>query len=211
MISLRSFSIALPIDFPLLLNHVWSISCRRIADCFNWILHSDDWWSISPPRQLLLTTISGVDSQSFIPDYTRCQVSHWIRVPLEKAETFLFWKAQMENLLYMHPWSIRVYWEWPQVIPDEKNADGSPNPQFKSWRQRDRIVLGWIQAAVGSPMSSLVLNHKLASDCWKTRELHLSPRKTIHSQNIWEHLREIKKSDSEFMGGIHYQGKGTDW
>lgn len=33
----------------------------------------------------------------------KCQVSHWIWIPLEHVDTYLFWKGQMENILRMTP------------------------------------------------------------------------------------------------------------
>lgn len=60
----------------------------------------------------------------------------------------------MENLLRIHDLSDLI--SESQVVPSAKNDDGSPNPVYRLWRQKNWIVLRWIQAEVGPPMFSLV-------------------------------------------------------
>lgn len=85
-----------------------------------------------------------------------CQVSHWIQIPLECSNMYLFWKAQMENLLWIHHLSNIV--SSSQVIPSWKDIDGLTNQSYDVWLEKNWRVLGWIQAAVSPPMFLLVMN-----------------------------------------------------
>lgn len=99
----------------------------------------------------------------------------------------------MENLFRINGVSDVVD---SKIVPPEKlGAIGAENSPFVAWQQRNRIVLGWIQAVVGVSM----FNQKSVIECWKTLELHLSPRRIQHSQRVREDLRSLKKSDSETL------------
>lgn len=52
-------------------------------------------------------------------------MTHWIHTPLEGDSTYLFWRAQIENLFRINHLSDIV--SDTQTIPLEKNYDGSPN------------------------------------------------------------------------------------
>lgn len=88
-----------------------------------------------------------------------------------------------------------------QVVPPME-VEGELNPLYEEWLKKIWIVLGWIQAAIGPPMYSLVMNHKMAADCWLMLETHLSPRKVIQSQSIRDQLKALKKSDDESMSNF---------
>lgn len=107
--------------------------------------------------------VDGV-SVSLVPDIYKCQIlSHFIQTPLEKGNTYLFWKEQMENLFRIHRVSEIVHSN--QVILPEKNNDGSSNLDHQIWLQKNWIVVGWIQSSVAPPMCSLVMGHSTAYDC----------------------------------------------
>lgn len=125
----------------------------------------------------MAATVNDVSSaMTVVPDSLhKRQKAHWIQIPLEHGGTYLFWKSQMENFFRIHHVTNIV----DGFTSDGENPDGSSNPQYDVWMEKSWIVLCWIQAAVGPPMFSLVMNHEYAKDCWRLLETHLSPRKSI--------------------------------
>jgi len=67
------------------------------------------------------SVVDGITA-SLIPNIYKCQVSYFIWTPLEKGDTYLFWKEQMENLFRIHRVSKII--RENQIIPPERNSDG---------------------------------------------------------------------------------------
>jgi len=137
---------------------------------------------------MVTTDSANSSSNASIPNYL-CHMVQWIGIPLESGETYLFWKAQMENFFRIH--HLYEIISSSQSIPQKRYADGSINPLYENWLQKNRIALGWIHAAVGPPMFSLVMNHDTAIECWKTLEMHFSPCKTSHYQITRDRLMRL--------------------
>lgn len=103
----------------------------------------------------------------------------------------------MEILFRIHHLSEIV--NGSQGIPEEKNSNGAVILHLIFSDKRTGLFLG-IQATVGLPMFSLVMGHTTTAKCWKTLAIHLSPRKTSHSQSIRDQLDNLKKLNSKTMG-----------
>jgi len=65
----------------------------------------------------------------------RFQVGHWIHVPFERVDTYLFWRAQFLNVLKIH--HLQNVVDGSQGAPTEKNVDGSINLEFTTWKEKN--------------------------------------------------------------------------
>ncbi|XP_019258525.1 PREDICTED: uncharacterized protein LOC109236764 [Nicotiana attenuata] len=132
-----------------------------------------------------------------------------LSIKLMGSSNYLTWQAQEPTLLFGY--DLLSYIDGTSVIPPVYIADdkGSqlPNPDYKLWLRRDKIVRSAIMASVNpsiAPLIAQAVNVKNAWDSLQMSYANKSQARIFGLRELLSNIRRDSKSVSDYKKEIKY-------
>ena len=149
------------------------------------------------------STTSTTTTPSQSPLFLLSNMSNLMSIKLDYSN-YIPWKHQLVTILEAYSLIEHIDGSISSPCPFQLDAQGNPttlvNPEYQSWRIKDKALLSLINSTLTPQVFSLVVGITSAQEVWKTLDQRFTSTSRANILNLKLELQSIKKGTETVNG-----------